>query len=48
MKQQKVSDKKELLEFCGSIRGERKEHQKDAEWLENIKRDFEYKEVQKK
>ena len=30
----------------GSIWGERKEHWKDAEWLKNFKRDFEYKEEQ--
>ena len=26
--------------------GERKEHQKDAKWLKNFKKDFEYKEEQ--
>ena len=30
----------------GNVWGERKEHRKDAEWLENFKRDFEYKEEQ--
>ena len=30
----------------GSIWGERKEHQKDVEWLEHLKGDFEYKEEQ--
>ena len=35
----------------GSIRGERNEHGKDAEWLKNVKRDFEdfeYQEEQDK
>ena len=35
----------------GSIRGERKEHGKDAEWLKDVKRDFEdfeYQEEQEK
>ena len=31
-----ISDKKVLKEFWGSIKGERKEHRKDAEWLENF------------
>ena len=41
-----VPNKKEAQKFWGSIWGERKEHQKDAKWLENFKRDFEYKEEQ--
>ena len=41
-----ISDKKVLKEFWGSIKGERKEPWKDAEWLENFQRDFEYKEEQ--
>ena len=41
-----VPDKKEAQEFWGNIWGERKEHQKDANWLKNFKKDFEYKEVQ--
>ena len=41
-----VPDKKEAQEFCGSIWGERKEDGKDAEWLENFTRDFEYKKEQ--
>ena len=41
-----VPNKKEAQEFWGSIWGERKEHRKDAEWLKNFKRDFEYKEEQ--
>ena len=32
----------------GSIWGERKENQKDGEWLENFKRDLKYKEEQDK
>ena len=43
-----VPDKKEAQEFWGSIWGERKDHEKDAEWLENFKRYFEYKEEQEK
>ena len=35
-----VPDKKEAQEFWGSIWGERREHRKDTEWLENFKRDF--------
>ena len=38
-----VPDKKEAQDFLGSIWGERQEHRKDAEWLKNFKRDFEYK-----
>ena len=41
-----VPDKKEAQKFWGSIWGERKEDRKDAECLENFKRDFEYKEEQ--
>ena len=41
-----VPDKKEAQEFWGNIRGERKEHRKDAEWLKNFKRDFEHKDEQ--
>ena len=41
-----VPDKKGTQEFLGSIWGERKQHQKDAEWLKNFKRDFKYKEKQ--
>ena len=36
-----VPDKKEAQEFWGSIWRERKKHQKDAEWSENFKRNFE-------
>ena len=36
-------DKKEVQEFWRSIWGERKEHWNYAQWLENFKRDFEYK-----
>ena len=32
----------------GSIRGERKQHEKDAERLKNFTRDFEYQEEQEK
>ena len=41
-----VPDKKEEHKFWGSIWGERKEQWKDAEWLNNFKRHFEYKEEQ--
>ena len=41
-----VPDKKKAQEFWGTIWGERKEHRKDAEWLENLKRDFKCKEEQ--
>ena len=41
-----VPDKKEVQEFLGSVWGERKEHWKDTEWLENFKKDIEYKEEQ--
>ena len=41
-----VLDKKETQEFLGNVWGESKEHQKDAKWLENFKREFEYKEEQ--
>ena len=41
-----VPDKKDKQKFWKGIWGKRKEHQKDAEWLENLKRDFEYKEEQ--
>ena len=41
-----VPGNKEAQAFWGSIWGGRKEHQKDAEWLKNFKRDFEYKEEQ--
>ena len=33
-----VTDKKQAQEFWGSIWGERKDHQKDVEWLENFNR----------
>ena len=39
-----VPDKKKPQKFWGSIWEERKEHRKDAKWLENFKRYFEYKE----
>ena len=42
-----VYDKKEAQAFWRSIWRERKEHWKDAEWLTNFKRDFEYKAEQK-
>ena len=32
--------------FEGVFGGERKEHQKDSEWIQNFKRDFDYKEEQ--
>ena len=32
----------------GSIRGERKEHEKETKWLTNFKRNFEYQEEQEK
>ena len=41
-----IPHKKETQEFWKSIWGERKEHPKDAEWLENFERDYEYKEEQ--
>ena len=41
-----VPYKKEAKEFWRSIWEERK-HRKDAEWLENSQKDFEYKEEQK-
>ena len=41
-----IHDRKEAQEFWGSICGERKEHQKDVEWLEHFKGAFEYKEEQ--
>ena len=41
-----IPDKKETQEFQGNIQGKRKEHQKDAEWIKNFKRDFKYKEEQ--
>ena len=41
-----VFDKKEAQEFWRNIWGEIKEHWKEAEWLKNFKRDFEYKEEQ--
>ena len=40
-----VPNKKEAQEYQGSILGERR-HQKDAKWLENFQRVFEYKEEQ--
>ena len=45
MKRQKFLIRK-TQEFWGRIWGERKEHWKDAQWLENFKRDFECKEEQ--
>ena len=41
-----VPDKNEAQEFWGNIWGERKEHRKDAAWLKNSKRDFEFKDKQ--
>ena len=41
-----VPDKKKNQEFRTSICRETKEHWKDAEWLENFKKDFEYIEEQ--
>ena len=46
MKQQKFLIRKRHRNFDRSIWRERKKHQKDAEWLENFKRDFEHKEEQ--
>ena len=37
-----VPNTKEAQEFWGNIWGERKEDRKDAERLENVKRDFGY------
>ena len=41
-----VPDKKEAQEFWRNIWGKRKESQKNAKWLKNFKREFEYKEKQ--
>ena len=45
MKLQRFLIKKRHRDFRG-LSGENKEHQKDAEWLKNFKRDIEYKEEQ--
>ena len=41
-----VPYRKEAHKFLWSIWGERKEQRKDADWLENFKRNFKYKEEQ--
>ena len=42
-----VPDKKEAHKFWGSIWGERKEHQNNAKWLKNFKRE-EFQECKEK
>ena len=44
--EQKFLIRKRHRSFWGSIWGKRKEHWQDAEWLENVKRDSEYKKKQ--